>query len=174
VAEVTFQCEQQQGSFMKAVSAVAAVFLIVGTWAAPAAAQHQSYTYKPHPHTSNTAKRESDNARDRDDYSEGYRDSERRRYVYAPTKRRDPSRYSPYRYRATVRYAYPDKYIAGTWAIGSNLPPGYFAPGYYVDYRHYRLSPPPTGYQWVRIDKDVYLVSEGTGFIRDVLYELFY
>lgn len=159
---------------MKAVSAVAAVFLIAGSWAAPSAAQHQSYTYKPHPHTSNTAKSENDKARDRDDYSEGYRDSERRRYVYTPTKRRDPNRYSPYRYRATVRYAYPNKYVAGTWAIGSNLPPGYFAPDYYVDYRHYRLSPPPTGYQWVRIDKDVYLVSEGTGYIRDVLYELFY
>jgi Ni/Co efflux regulator RcnB len=152
------------------------VLLLAVIWAAPAAAQYQRHTYRQQTHNSATTNNneQRNKSRDDDDYSEGYRDTERRRYVYTPVKRRDPSHYSQYRYRATVRYAYPRKYIAGTWAVGTNLPAGYFDPSYYVDYRAYRLSPPPEGYQWVRIDKDVYLVSEGTGFIRDVLYELFY
>jgi Ni/Co efflux regulator RcnB len=152
------------------------VLLFAVTWVAPAAGQYQRHTYKQQTHNSATTNNNEQSSKDsdRDDYSEGYRDTERRRYVYTPVRRRDPGHYSPYRYRATVRYAYPHKYSAGTWAIGTNLPAGYFAPTYYVDHRAYRLSPPPVGYQWVRIDKDVYLVSEGTGFIRDVLYELFY
>jgi len=153
------------------------VLLLAVIWTVPAAAQYQRHTYRQQTHnsaTTNNNEQRNKSRDDDDDYSEGYRDTERRRYVYTPVKRRDPSHYSPYRYRATVRYAYPRKYIAGTWAIGTNLPAGYFDPSYYVDYRAYRLSPPPEGYQWVRIDKDVYLVSEGTGFIRDVLYELFY
>jgi Ni/Co efflux regulator RcnB len=177
---------------MKALLGLAAVLLLAVSLAAPAAAQHARYTHKQQLHNSAASNKNDDSAddqddtgdsddasdattaRDREDYAEGYRDSERRRYIYRPVKRRVDHRYSPYRYRATMRYDYPHGYSGGSWDVGGNLPEGYYSPSSYVDYRYYRLSPPPEGYQWVRIDKDVYLVSEGTGFIREVLYELFY
>ena len=102
---------------------------------------------------------------DRDGYRNGDSRSERRH---------DRRRYAQQRYRAASRYAYPRGYRAGNWHVGSRLPYGYFPRSNYVDYRSYRLSTPPRGYQWVRIDHDVYLVSPGSGLIRDVLYGLFY
>lgn len=162
---------------MKAWLGMSAAALLCAGLAVPAAAQHSGYTYDKHTYNSATRNNndESKSSNDRDDYSEGYRSTERRRYVYTPTRRNpDKNRYSPYRYRPTVRYAYPHGYQAGYWDIGTQLPPGYFSPDYYVDYRRFRLRQPPEGYEWVRVERDVYLVSIGTGLIRDALYELFY
>ena len=93
-----------------------------------------------------------------------------------------PNRYDRYddrrywarqRYRAP-RYVQPRNYHYNQWRIGAYLPAGYFGPRYYVDYRPYGLGYPPPGFRWVRVGSDVYLVSLRNGFIRDVMYNLFY
>jgi Ni/Co efflux regulator RcnB len=82
--------------------------------------------------------------------------------------------YPQYRYRAPVRYVYPRGYRAQQWRVGYRLPPAYYHRNYYVDYRSYYLPPPPYGYHWVRVDRDVVLVSIASGLIRDILYGLYY
>lgn len=82
--------------------------------------------------------------------------------------------YPQYRYRAPVRYVYPPGYRQYHWRVGHRLPHGYYGRPYYVDYNYYRLPPPPYGYGWVRVDRDVVLVALATGLIIDVLYGLYY
>ncbi|TNJ35627.1 RcnB family protein [Arenimonas terrae] len=82
--------------------------------------------------------------------------------------------YPQYRYRAPVRYVYPPGYRAYQWRVGHRLPRGYYDRHYYVDYRHYRLPPPPYGHHWVRVDRDVVLVAIATGLVLDVLYGVYY
>ena len=43
-----------------------------------------------------------------------------------------------------------------------------------MDYRPYRLAPPPYGHHWVRVDNDVLLVALSTGLVVDSIYGLFY
>lgn len=78
------------------------------------------------------------------------------------------------RYYAPNRYIQPRGYYQNRWTVGSRLPVSYYGSSYYVDYRHYNLAPPPYGYRWVRVDRDVYLVAIGSGLVRDILYSLFY
>lgn len=82
--------------------------------------------------------------------------------------------YPQYRYRAPVRYVYPPGYRSYHWRVGHRLPPAYYGRPYWVDYRPYRLPPPPYGYGWVRVDQDVVLVALATGLILDVLYGVYY
>ena len=82
--------------------------------------------------------------------------------------------YPQYRYRAPVRYVYPPGYRAYQWRVGHRLPHGYYGRPYYVDYNYYRLPPPPYGYGWVRVDRDVVLVALATGLIIDALYGLYH
>jgi Ni/Co efflux regulator RcnB len=42
-----------------------------------------------------------------------------------------------------------------------------------VDYRYYRLPPPPRGYQYSRVDNDVVLTAIATGVIASVLIGMF-
>jgi Ni/Co efflux regulator RcnB len=42
-----------------------------------------------------------------------------------------------------------------------------------VDYRHYGLSAPPRGYQYVRVNNDVVLTAVATGVVASVIYQLF-
>jgi Ni/Co efflux regulator RcnB len=80
-----------------------------------------------------------------------------------------------YRYRAPTRYAYPYGYRPYRWSVGYRMPYGYYnSPSYILDWRAYRLPMPPMGYEWVRVDRDVVLVHMFSGYIRDVLYGLFY
>lgn len=88
--------------------------------------------------------------------------------------RHDHRRYASYRYRAPIRYIYPRGYRHYNWYVGSYLPPTYYGSYYYIDHHYYRLPPPPRGYRWIRVDNDVFLVAIGSGFIRDILYGLFY
>lgn len=89
--------------------------------------------------------------------------------------RRDDRRYwAQHRYRSPVRYVYPRGYSSWDWRIGYALPSPYYSHHYYIDYRYYRLPPPPRGYQWVRVHDDVLLVALGSGLIRDIIYGLFY
>ena len=52
------------------------------------------------------------------------------------------------------------------WARGGVLPRYYFDRRYYIDYRDYRLRPPPRGYHYVRDDRGEFLlVGIATGVI---------
>ena len=142
-------------------------------------------------------------SRDRDGRHDGDRNASRDRdwrgewrndrHDWRPDQRRDgryytryrDSRWSgynwlpQYRYRAPTRYLYPSGYRPYRWTIGYRMPYQYYSPrsywiDYRVDYRMYRLPPPPYGYTWVRVDRDVVLVSLASGLIRDVLFGLFY
>ena len=161
---------------MKKLLALTFLFLLAGASAGSVHAQHLTYHYQPARHSAPTRSNQSkEDAPDRDNYAEGSPDSGRRTYTYTRHEyNRDRNRYAPYRYRATVRYTYPNGYRPGDWSIGSHLPHSYYSQGNYVDFRRYGLIPPPSGFQWVRIDQDVYLVAPDSGLIRDVIYELFY
>lgn len=78
------------------------------------------------------------------------------------------------RYRAPARYVYPRGYHAQSWRIGYRLPPVFFVNDWYVDWRYYRLAPPPWGARWLRVDGDLMLVDERSGEIIDALYGFFY
>lgn len=89
--------------------------------------------------------------------------------------RNDRRWYAGQRYRYHSRYVGPRDYRRNRWDVGVYLPSTYYAPTYYIgDYRGYGLGPPPRGYHWVRVDRDVYLVDIRTGLIADLLYDLFY
>jgi Ni/Co efflux regulator RcnB len=76
------------------------------------------------------------------------------------------------RYKA-ARYQAPRGYQARQWRYGERLPVTYRSRGYVVDYRPYRLAPPPRGYQYVRVGNDVMLVSTTDGMIASVIQQLF-
>jgi Ni/Co efflux regulator RcnB len=78
------------------------------------------------------------------------------------------------RYKAPSRYQPPRGYQAGhQWRRGEKLPSSYRGKGYVVDYRHYGLSAPPRGYQYVRVNNDVVLTAIATGVVASVIYQLF-
>jgi Ni/Co efflux regulator RcnB len=60
------------------------------------------------------------------------------------------------------------------WNRGQKLPSAYRSRSYVVDYRAYHLKQPPRGYQWVRNDRNVYLVSTQNGLISQIVLNLFY
>ncbi|WP_172448475.1 RcnB family protein [Caulobacter mirabilis] len=70
------------------------------------------------------------------------------------------------RYEAR-RYYEPRSYH-GQWRRGDRLPDRYRY-GYAVDYRDYRLAPPPRGYEYRRAGDDVVLAAIATGIIASVL-----
>ncbi len=109
---------------------------------------------------------------DRRDWRDDRRDN---RYARHDDRRWNGNHWYPqYRYRAPVRYVYPRGYRAYQWRVGNRLPTSYYQRNYYVDYSAYRLPPPPYGYYWIRVDRDVVLVSIASGLIRDILYGLYY
>ena len=74
---------------------------------------------------------------------------------------------------AAGRYNRPSGYVARSWRRGERLPTAYRGRGYVVDYRHYGLTPPPYGYQYVRVDNDVFLTAVATGLIASIVFGLF-
>ena len=121
-----------------------------------------------------------------------YRDSRSHRYDaprhYSPrhAPRYNPPRASYYqgprshyytsyrpRYQAT-RYVPPRGYVSRSWHVGHYLPPTYRGGHYVVDYRHYRLAPPPRGYHYIRVDDHVVLAAIASGLITEVLFDIFY
>jgi len=89
--------------------------------------------------------------------------------------RRDDNRYerrAERRYKAD-RYHAPKGYQARQWRHGEKLPAAYRGRAYVVDYRTYRLAPPPRGYQYVRVGNDVALTAITTGLIASVIQQLF-
>lgn len=159
---------------MKRCLALTLVLVCVATAAEPARAQHKSYYYRPvtrdnYTHSSSTANVF------RDEDKDGIDDrKQRKRYTYTPV-RRDRQRYSPYRYQPNVRYPRPEGHRSGIWwGVGNRLPSVYYGPTYVVDHQRYRLPIPPSGFRWVRVENDVYLVHSASGLIRDAIYQLFY
>lgn len=76
------------------------------------------------------------------------------------------------RYRAAA-YQRPAGYRTHYWSRGERLPPAYRAERYRVDYRTYRLPPPPRGYYYTRVDNDVVLTAAATGVIASVIAGMF-
>lgn len=76
------------------------------------------------------------------------------------------------RYRAAA-YKRPAGYRYHQWRAGERLPVAYRAAPYRVDYRYYRLPPPPRGYYYTRVDNDVVLTAAATGLITSVIVDLF-
>jgi Ni/Co efflux regulator RcnB len=72
------------------------------------------------------------------------------------------------------RYAPPRGYVSRNWQRGQYLPTQYRARPYVVDYRAYRLAPPPRGYHYVRVDDRAVLVAITSGLIANVVSDLFY
>ena len=71
------------------------------------------------------------------------------------------------------RYHQPYGYQQRQWRRGERLPSQYRGNAYAVDYRYYRLPPPPRGYQYSRVDNDVVLTAIATGVIASVLIGMF-
>jgi Ni/Co efflux regulator RcnB len=82
-------------------------------------------------------------------------------------------RHASKRYKAPSRYQPPRGYQARQWHRGDKLPANYRGRAYQVDYRHYGLSAPPRGYQYVRVNNDVVLTAIATGVVASVIYQLF-
>ncbi|MFN3857485.1 MAG: RcnB family protein [Caulobacter sp.] len=109
-------------------------------------------------------------AKQRQDVREARQDlrEERRELKQAQRYERRAER----RYRAG-RYVPPRGYQARRWTRGQALPASYPTRAYYVDYRAYRLAPPPRGYQYVRVGNDVVLTAIASGVIASVILGLF-
>lgn len=112
---------------------------------------------------------------DRHDWHHGDRRDSRYYTRYRDSRWSGFNWHSQYRYRAPSRYYYPSGYSSFRWSIGYRMPYSFYSTrGYWLDWRMYRLPMPPYGYQWVRVDRDVVLVHLSTGYVRDVLYGVFY
>lgn len=72
------------------------------------------------------------------------------------------------------RYVQPRGYAYRNWQRGHYLPTQYRARPYVLDYRAYRLAPPPRGYHYVRVDDRAVLVAITSGLIANVVSDLFY
>ena len=56
------------------------------------------------------------------------------------------------------------------WHKGNRLPPEYRNRKHVVnDWRARRLSPPPRGHQWVKVDNDYVLMAAATGLIAQII-----
>lgn len=142
---------------------------------APAAAQH----WRGNDHDGRDRDgdgRDRDWGRDRD-HRDYRRDNDRRDRRDYRRDRWDHSRYNGYTYRGRWYYGPPPAayeryadYSWRSWRRGDRLP-GYYRDRYrVVDYRDYRLRPPPRGYHWVRDDRGEYLlVGIATGVILSAI-----
>ena len=125
--------------------------------------------------------RRDDRAERRDDRYDRRDDRRDDRYERRDDRydRRDDRRDSRYERRADRRYNAghyyaPRGYQQGRrWSRGQYLPPAYRDRGYYVDYRAYRLPPPPRGYGYYRHGDDVIMTAIATGLIASVVFNLF-
>jgi len=106
--------------------------------------------------------RRDNRAERRDDRREVRDDRRDNRY-----ERRAERRYNAGRYQA------PRGYQTRSWHRGERLPANYRSNAYRVDYRTYRLAPPPRGYAYHRVGNDVVLTAIATGLITSVVIGLF-
>lgn len=119
--------------------------------------------------------RRDDRRDDRRDERGDYRYDQRYDHRYDRRDERAGNRYerrAERRYNAG-RYHAPRGYQARQWRRGQYLPPQYRGNAYGVDYRAYRLAPPPYGYRYVRVGNDVVLVANNNGLIASILFGMF-
>ncbi len=84
-------------------------------------------------------------------------------------------RHLPRRHYRLGAYQRPNGYYFRQWATGAILPGLFRAQNYWLtNYGAYGLRPPPPGTVWVRVDNDALLVSNSTGQIIDIIYNVFY
>ncbi|AXK72108.1 hypothetical protein DWG18_07310 [Lysobacter sp. TY2-98] len=173
---------------MNTINALAAslVFATASAFALPAAARDDHRDNDRHEWSRDRDERGDRDRRDhdRDDDRDHDRRDDDRRYGdarrddrYAPryvAPRYMPPRYTaPRAYRPGYVYVAPRGYAVQRWRVGTRMPPPFYVSQYYVDPYAYQLRIPPRGYHWVRVDRDAYLVSMGSGLVADVLYGLF-
>lgn len=155
----------------------------------PQRGEHHERSYEPS-HGNGHFSREPQRDWQRHEYSArnwNDRDSHREWHEHAPPRSADHWRHSPehwsqdfrayefhpqHRYYGD-RYYRPYGYASRVWHHGDYLPSAYCAPRYVVDYRAYRLSPPPYGYRWVRVDRDIFLTAITTGLVVSAVYDIF-
>ncbi len=106
---------------------------------------------------------------DRYDRRDDHRDDRYGRYERPESRweRRAERRYNAGRYHGPRGYAHRQ------WRRGQYLPPAYRGRDYQVDYRYYRLPPPPRGYQYTRVNDDVVMTAIATGLIASIVFEMF-
>ncbi|HZX79555.1 MAG TPA: RcnB family protein [Lysobacter sp.] len=162
---------------MKKLSAIGAavLFATVAGLSTPAAAQHRDRDDGPRREWQH---RDDHRGRDRNRDDRRYGHDDRGRYDrhdrHDRYDRRDDRRYyAPRAYRPAYVYVAPRGYAVNRWRVGARMPAPYYASAYYVDPYAYRLAAPPRGYRWVRVDRDVYMVSIASGVIANVLYDIF-
>ena len=151
---------------MLSLAAAACVSGPIMAAAAEASAQPRDRYERRDDRRDNRADRRDDRYERRDDRRDN-RYERRRDRAETRWERRAERRYSAGRYSAPRGYVYRD------WRRGQYLPPAYRARGYYVDYRSYRLPPPPRGYAYYRYGDDVILTAIATGLIASVVFDLF-
>ena len=62
----------------------------------------------------------------------------------------------------------PPGHAKKIWGKGQYLPREY-RQVYFDDWQRYELRPAPSGYRWVRVDRDAYLVEVASGLIAEAL-----
>lgn len=153
-----------------AIAALAAATFVAPLALAPeAAAQHRGDRYD----------RRDDRRDDRYDRRDNRRDHRYDRRDHrreARHDRWDNRRYNGYHYQGRWYYGPPPRHYRDVrydyrqWRRGDRLPSYYRTHYRVVDYRHYRLRPPPRGYHYVRDDRgDYLLVGIATGVILGVI-----
>ena len=112
-------------------------------------------------------------------YDRHGRDWRRDRWWY------DQYRYNHYRFYndrfyARQRFSFgfyyaPFGYSSRVWFRGDFLPFAYFDDRYFVDrFDRFDLYDPPYGCRWIRVGSDALLVDVESGYILDVIYNLFW
>jgi len=107
----------------------------------------------------------------------------------AQPQKAQPQKVQPQKYQQTQRFYYngrqynsfrapawqaPKGYYQRSWKRGQYLPANYRTRSYVIDHRAYHLRPAPVGYSWVRVNNDVFLVSNRTGYINQIVFSLFF
>jgi Ni/Co efflux regulator RcnB len=91
-----------------------------------------------------------------------------------PSPPRPPIRNWPHRFQLN-RYRPPQGYFLHQWAVGESLPGLFRTQVYWISAPGlYGLPHPRPGTHWVRVDDDALLVSDHTGRIVEVAYNIFY
>jgi len=62
----------------------------------------------------------------------------------------------------------PSRERASTWGPGQLLPRSQRREEI-QDYGRYRLRPPPAGYDWVQVGRDIYLMQRSTGLVVEAI-----
>lgn len=95
---------------------------------------------------------------------------------YTTTHAKGEYRYNGKTYKAVKAPAWhaPKGYEAQQhFRRGQNLPSNFRNRAYVVDYRAYNLNRPNAGYEWVRVNNNVYMVQANNGHIAQIIWSMF-